>query len=49
MKREDEEANLADVALIRELVELSLRHPQLFKSIDIKPRRGILMFDPPGN
>ncbi|CAE6482759.1 unnamed protein product [Rhizoctonia solani] len=60
VKREDEESNLADVgyddiggcrkqmAQIRELVELPLRHPQLFKSIGIKPPRGILMFGPPG-
>ncbi|ORY75712.1 Valosin-containing protein [Leucosporidium creatinivorum] len=60
IKREDEEGNLADVgyddiggcrkqmAQIRELVELPLRHPQLFKSIGIKPPRGILMFGPPG-
>jgi transitional endoplasmic reticulum ATPase len=49
VKREDEESNLNDVgyddiggcrkqmAQIRELVELPLRHPQLFKSIGIKP------------
>ncbi|KAJ7074606.1 P-loop containing nucleoside triphosphate hydrolase protein, partial [Mycena amicta] len=60
VKREDEESNLADVgyddiggcrkqmAQICELVELPLRHPQLFKSIGIKPQRGILMFGPPG-
>lgn len=58
--REDEDANLNDVgyddiggcrkqlAQVRELVELPLRHPQLFKSIGIKPPRGILMFGPPG-
>merc|ERR1712196_299870 len=34
---------------IRELVELPLRHPQLFKTIGIKPPRGILMFGPPGS
>jgi ATP-dependent 26S proteasome regulatory subunit len=60
IKREDEESNLNDIgyddiggcrkqmAQIRELVELPLRHPQLFKSIGIKPPRGILMFGPPG-
>ena len=60
VKREDEEANLNEVgyddiggcrkqmAQIRELVELPLRHPQLFKSIGIKPPRGILMYGPPG-
>ena len=36
------------MAQIREMVELPLRHPQLFKAIGIKPPRGILMFGPPG-
>jgi transitional endoplasmic reticulum ATPase len=36
------------MAQIRELVKLPLRHPQLFKSIGIKPPRGILMFGPSG-
>lgn len=60
IKREDEEQSLNEVgyddiggcrkqmAQIRELVELPLRHPQLFKSIGIKPPRGILMYGPPG-
>ena len=60
VKREDEEQNLNEIgyddiggcrkqmAQIRELVELPLRHPQLFKSIGIKPPRGILMYGPPG-
>jgi transitional endoplasmic reticulum ATPase len=30
------------------MVELPLRHPQLFQSIGVKPPRGILMFGPPG-
>lgn len=60
IKREDEEQSANQVgydsiggcrrqlAQIREMVELPLRHPQLFKSIGIKPPRGILMFGPPG-
>jgi transitional endoplasmic reticulum ATPase len=36
------------LAQIREMVELPLRHPQLFRTIGIKPPRGILMFGPPG-
>jgi len=60
LDREAEESNLNEVgyddlggcrkqlAQIRELVELPLRHPQLFKAIGIKPPRGILMFGPPG-
>ncbi|KAI6222789.1 Vesicle-fusing ATPase [Aphelenchoides besseyi] len=60
IQREDEEENLNEIgyddlggvkkqlAQIKEMVELPLRHPQLFKSIGIKPPRGILLFGPPG-
>jgi len=37
------------LGLIRELVELPLRHPALFKSIGVKPPKGILMYGPPGS
>eukprot|EP00835_Amoeboradix_gromovi_P003820 NODE_268_length_12243_cov_0.338109.p2 type:complete len:742 gc:universal NODE_268_length_12243_cov_0.338109:10808-8583(-) len=57
LKREDESSDVGyddiggcrkQLAHIRELVELPLRHPLLFKTIGIKPPRGILMFGPPG-
>ena len=33
---------------IKEIAELSLRHPQLFKAIGVKPPCGILLYGPPG-
>jgi transitional endoplasmic reticulum ATPase len=60
IKREDEErpddVGYDDIggcrkqlAHIRELVELPLRHPALFKSVGVKPPRGVLMYGPPGS
>ncbi|CAN0043981.1 unnamed protein product, partial [Sphacelaria rigidula] len=36
------------LAQIRELIELPLRHPQLFNAVGIPPPRGVLMYGPPG-
>lgn len=59
IKREDEE-KLDDVgyddiggcrkqmAAIREMIELPLRHPQLFRTLGVKPPRGVLLYGPPG-
>ena len=60
VKREDEErldeVGYDDVgglrkqmAQIRELVELPLRHPRLYKAIGVKPPKGILLYGPPGS
>ncbi|ODV59822.1 AAA ATPase [Ascoidea rubescens DSM 1968] len=58
--REYDENNLNDVgyddiggcrkqmAQVRELIELPLRHPQLFETIGIRPPKGVLMYGPPG-
>jgi len=60
IRREDVEESLNEVgyddiggcrkqmAQIREMVELPLRHPGLFKAIGVKAPRGILLFGPPG-
>eukprot|EP00096_Caligus_rogercresseyi_P000006 TRINITY_DN1001_c0_g1_i1.p1 TRINITY_DN1001_c0_g1~~TRINITY_DN1001_c0_g1_i1.p1 ORF type:complete len:801 (-),score=294.89 TRINITY_DN1001_c0_g1_i1:216-2618(-) len=60
IKREEEDENLNSIgyddiggcrkqlAQIKEMVELPLRHPSLFKAIGVKPPRGILMYGPPG-
>lgn len=60
IKREDEEqldgVGYDDVggcrkqmAHIREMIELPLRHPQLFKTLGVKPPRGVLLYGPPGS
>lgn len=36
------------LAKIREMIELPLRHPALFKTLGVKPPRGVLLFGPPG-
>ncbi len=33
---------------IRELVELPLKHPELFKHLGIEPPKGVLLYGPPG-
>lgn len=34
---------------IREVIELPLKKPELFKYLGIKPHKGILLYGPPGN
>lgn len=37
------------LAKIREMIELPLRHPQLFKTLGVKPPKGVLLYGPPGS
>ena len=59
VKREDEEKldevgydDLGGVrkqlGMIREMIELPLRHPTLFRTLGVKPPKGVLLHGPPG-
>ena len=37
------------MAKIREMIELPLRHPNLFKTLGVKPPKGVLLYGPPGS
>jgi len=37
-----------EIAKIREMVELPMKHPELFEKLGIQPPKGVLLFGPPG-
>lgn len=37
-----------EIEKIRELVELPMKHPKLFKKLGIEPPKGVLLYGPPG-
>ncbi len=39
----------SSIEKIREMVELPLRHPELFTRIGIEPPKGVLLYGPPGS
>jgi transitional endoplasmic reticulum ATPase len=38
-----------ELQLVRELIELPMRHPELFEKLGIKPPKGVLFFGTPGS
>ena len=38
-----------DVQKVREMIELPMRHPELFERLGIEPPKGVLIYGPPGS
>ena len=38
----------AELSQVREMIELPIRHPEIFKTLGVEPPKGVLLFGPPG-
>ena len=54
-KKEISDVNYEDIGglgrelqLVREMIELPLRHPEIFEKLGIQPPKGVLFYGPPG-
>ncbi|HHQ44892.1 MAG TPA: AAA family ATPase [Candidatus Altiarchaeales archaeon] len=37
-----------EISRVREMIELPMKHPELFEKLGIRPPKGVLLFGPPG-
>ncbi|GIR34041.1 MAG: hypothetical protein CM15mP47_2670 [Methanobacteriota archaeon] len=42
------EASVNNLQKVREMIELPLKHPELFRRLGIDPPKGVLLHGPPG-
>lgn len=38
----------SELSQVREMIELPIRHPEIFKTLGVEPPKGVLLYGPPG-